>query len=145
MPPTPKIGDPAPALTLPDLSGKTINLSDFRGRNTLVLFWNPGCGFCQQMLDDLKAWESSRPKGAPQLLIVSTGTVEVNQAMGLRAPVLLDQNFTAGRAFGANGTPMAVLVDAKGRIASEVAAGGPAVLALAREGYAQAQAGPASR
>jgi peroxiredoxin len=144
-PPALKIGDPAPALALPDLNGKKINLSDFRGRNTLVLFWNPGCGFCQQMLDDLKSCESARPKGAPGLLVVSTGTVEANQAMGLRSPVLLDQNFTAGRAFAANGTPMAVLVDAKGRIASEVAAGGPAVLALARKGEVPMQSGAGGR
>jgi len=44
---------------------------------------------------------------------------------------VLDQDFTIGRKFGANGTPMTVLVDAKGNIASELAAGAPAVLALA--------------
>jgi len=37
----------------------------------------------------------------------------------------------AGQAFGASGTPMAVLVDAEGRIASPVVAGAAAVLALA--------------
>jgi hypothetical protein len=50
----------------------------------------------------------------------------------LRAPVLLDQGSGVMSAFGANGTPMAVLGDAHGRVASEVAAGAPAVLALAR-------------
>jgi hypothetical protein len=40
---------------------------------------------------------------------------------------------TTGRTFGATGTPMAVLVDAEGKIASEVAAGAPAVLALASQ------------
>ena len=45
--------------------------------------------------------------------------------------MVLDQQFAAGRAFGASGTPSAVLVDAKGRIASEVAVGAPAVLGLA--------------
>jgi peroxiredoxin len=84
--PAPKIGDPAPALAQPDLSGKTINLSDFRGRNTLVLFWNPGCGFCQQMLADLKAWENARPKDGPGLLVVSTGTVEENRLWGCARP-----------------------------------------------------------
>ena len=34
--------------------------------------------------------------------------------MGLRSPVLLDQKMSAGSKFGANGTPMAVLVDAEG-------------------------------
>ena len=69
------------------------------------------------------------------LLVVSTGTVEDNRAMGLRAPIVLDQGFSAGRQFGATGTPMAVLIDAQGRIASEVAAGGPAVLALANDSH----------
>jgi hypothetical protein len=45
--------------------------------------------------------------------------------------VVLDQGFTAGRAFGATGTPSAVLIDAQGRIASPVAVGAAAVLALA--------------
>ena len=40
----------APEVKLPDLEGNTVELADFRGEKTLVLFWNPGCGFCQQML-----------------------------------------------------------------------------------------------
>lgn len=129
-----KVGEPAPAFTLPNLNGKTVNLSDFRSNKTLVLFWNPGCGFCQQMLADLEAWEAEPPPGAPKLLVVSTGGAEVNQALGLRSPVLLDEGFTVGPRFGIHGTPMAVLVDAEGEIASEVAAGAPNVLALARAG-----------
>jgi peroxiredoxin len=135
-PPTPKLGHPAPPLALPDLSGKTINLSDFRGRPTLVLFWSPRCGFCQRMLDDLKAWEAHPPEGAPQLLVVSTGSVDENRAQGLRSPVVLDQGFATGRAFGATGTPMAMLIDAEGRIASDLAAGAADVLALARRDQA---------
>jgi peroxiredoxin len=131
-PARPKIGEPAPEFSLPDLSGKFVSLSDFRGDTTLVLFWRPSCGFCQRMLPDLKAWEAQPPKGAPKLLVVSTDSVESNQAMGLRSPVLLDRNgMSVGSLFGATGTPMAVLVDAEGKIASELAAGAPAVLALA--------------
>ena len=127
----PKVGEPAPDFSLPDLSGKFVSLSDFRGDTTLVLFWRPSCGFCQRMLDDLKAWEAHPPEEAPRLLVVSTDSVADNQAMGLRSPVVLDQEgMSIGRLFGANGTPMAVLVDAQGNIASELAAGAPAVLAL---------------
>jgi peroxiredoxin len=132
-PPTgPKMGEPAPDFSLPDLSGKFVHLSDFRGSRTLLLFWRPSCGFCQRMLEDLKAWEANPPAGAPKLLVVSTDSVADNQAMGLRSPVLLDKDGMAvGRLFGATGTPMAVLIDAEGKIASELAAGAPAVLALA--------------
>jgi peroxiredoxin/uncharacterized membrane protein YphA (DoxX/SURF4 family) len=130
------VGEPAPAVTLPDLDGEPVSLEAFKGEPTLVLFWNPGCGFCSRMLDDLKAWEADPPAGAPKLLVVSTGSVEANQAMGLRSTVVLDEAFVTGRAFGVSGTPSAVLVDAEGRIASAPAVGAPAVLALANTGAA---------
>jgi peroxiredoxin/uncharacterized membrane protein YphA (DoxX/SURF4 family) len=131
QPPLVPVGAPAPPLRLPDLTGTLIDLTAFRDHPTLVLFWNPGCGFCQQMLPDLRAWETHPPAGGPQLLVISTGTMEANQALGLHAPIVLDQGFSAGRAFGASGTPSAVLVDTQGHIASPVVVGATAVLALA--------------
>ena len=128
----PQTGEIAPTFTLPSLNGQKVSLADFHGKPTLVLFWNPGCGFCEQMLPDLKDWEAESSRGELALLVVSTGNVEENRALGLHAPVVLDEGFTVGPAFGAHGTPMAVLVDADGKIASEVAAGAPAVFALAR-------------
>ena len=130
-PPASKVGTPAPAISLPDLDGKIVNLSDFSSKDTLVVFWNPGCGFCRRMADDLKAWEQNPPEKAPQLLLVSSGTPEANRELGLTSPTVLDEGFTTGRAYGAGGTPSAVLVDAQGKIASELAVGAPGVLALA--------------
>jgi peroxiredoxin len=125
-----RVGEPAPQIELPDLNGATVALTYFRGEKTVVLFWDPECKFCQEMLSQLKAWEENPPKGAPRLLVVSTGTEETNQAMGLGSPVLLDEQLAVGRAFGAPGTPSAVLIDEEGQIASELAVGAPAVLAL---------------
>lgn len=127
----PHIGEAAPDIHLPDLDGRQVSLAAFRGQDTLVLFWNPACGFCLRMLDDLKAWEASRADASPRLLVVSTGSAETNRAMGLRSPVVLDAGFESARAFGTGGTPSAVLLDKDGRIASEVAVGSPAVLTLA--------------
>jgi peroxiredoxin len=127
----PKIGEPAPEVRLTDLKGNKVSLQEFRGEESLVLFWNPGCGFCQQMLPDLKRWEASLPEGAPKLLIVSAGTEEANRKQGLSSTVVVDQNFAVGRAFGASGTPSAVLVDAQGKVASDIAVGAPAVMELA--------------
>jgi peroxiredoxin/uncharacterized membrane protein YphA (DoxX/SURF4 family) len=134
----PKIGEPAPDFSLPDLAGKTVKLSDFRGKPTLVLFWRPSCGFCARMLPDLKAWETKARNGAPKLLVVSTDSAADNKAMGLRSTVVLDKGgINVGSKFGAGGTPMAVLVDAEGKIASELAAGAPAVLELAGQDQTQ--------
>jgi thiol-disulfide isomerase/thioredoxin/uncharacterized membrane protein YphA (DoxX/SURF4 family) len=138
VPAAKNIGEPAPEVKLPDLEGNTVELKNFRDEETLVLFWNPGCGFCQQMLPDLKEWEADPPEGAPRLLVVSAGTEEANTEMGLSSTVVLDQQFSTGRAFGATGTPSAVLVDAEGRLASEIAVGAQAVLALA--GYDRTEA-----
>jgi peroxiredoxin len=126
-----KVGEEAPEVKLPDLEGNTVQLADFRGEKTLVLFWNPGCGFCQQMLPDLKEWEAGATEDAPRLVVVSAGSEEANREMGISSPVLLDQNFATGRAFGASGTPSAVLVDAQGKVASDIAVGAPAVMELA--------------
>jgi peroxiredoxin len=131
VPAAQKVGEEAPEVKLPDLEGHTVELADFRGEETLVLFWNTGCGFCQQMLPDLKEWEAGAPEDAPRLLVVSAGSEEANREMGLTSPVLLDQQFAVGRAFGASGTPSAVLVDAEGKVASEVGVGAPAVMELA--------------
>jgi peroxiredoxin len=130
MPAAREIGEPAPEVKLADLEGTTVELKDFRGQQTLVLFWNPGCGFCQQMLSELREWEDNPPEDAPKLLVVSAGTEEANREQGLSSTVVLDQNFATGGAFGARGTPSAVLVDGEGKVASDIAVGAPAVLEL---------------
>ena len=128
------VGETAPSFRLPDLDGRIVELSDFRGRDTLLLFWNPSCGFCSQMLPDLRDWESNRPREAPELVLVSTGSAEVNKSLGVQSTIVLDQGFSTGSAFGASGTPSAVMIDAEGKITSQVGVGAPAVLALARLG-----------
>jgi len=134
VPAPPKVGEPAPEVGLQDLEGRVVSLEDFRGEETLLLFWSPSCGHCQNMLPDLKEWEANRPKGAPELIVVSDGTVEDNREQGLRSPVVLDQGYRVSDTFGAQGTPSAVLVDAEGRVASTVVGGAPAVLQLAGAG-----------
>jgi peroxiredoxin/uncharacterized membrane protein YphA (DoxX/SURF4 family) len=138
-PPQPEglpVGTQAPALKLPDLHGKQVDLAGLRGRDTLLVFWNPGCGFCQQLLPQLKDWEERHSAKAPNLLLLSAGSVEDNRAHGFKSTIVLDDNFNAGAAFRASGTPSGVLVDAEGKIASPLGVGGPAVMALANQGDA---------
>jgi peroxiredoxin len=142
-PPGLQLGEPAPSVTLTDLEGDPLELSEFQGAPTAVLFWNPGCGFCQRMLADVKAWEASPPRGAPKLLVISTGAVETNRDLGLRSPLGLDEGFAAGRAFGAAGTPSAVVIDGDGRVASPVAVGADEVLELLRANQASREPAPA--
>jgi thiol-disulfide isomerase/thioredoxin len=129
-PAVPPVGAEPPSLDLRDPSGEPVQLS-VPDRDTLVLFWNPGCGFCQRMLDDVRSFEQSPPPGAPRLVVISTGSASENEAQGLAAPVALDTAFAAGAAFGTTGTPSAILVDRHGRVASGLAVGATQVMALA--------------
>ncbi len=62
--------------------------------------------------------------------MISAGSAEDARSEGFAAPVLLDPDWNVSSALGADGTPMAVLVGADGRIASSFVAGRPAVLGL---------------
>jgi thiol-disulfide isomerase/thioredoxin len=127
----PQVGDRAPDVALVDLDGNPVNLADrWADGPTAILFWSPTCGFCQRMLPDLRVWEAERLAASPRLLVVSSGSAGDNRAMGLTSPVLLDDRFAAGRAFGVTGTPQAVLVDADGTVAAPPAAGSQGVLKL---------------
>jgi thiol-disulfide isomerase/thioredoxin/uncharacterized membrane protein YphA (DoxX/SURF4 family) len=126
----PPIGRMAPELELEDLDGRPFSLLDLEGRRVLVLFWDPSCGFCAQMLSDLAAWAGDPPAGAPELVVVSRGSIASNRALGLAATVLVDADWSASWSFGASGTPMGLLVDEEGRIASGIAAGAPAIFEL---------------
>lgn len=131
MAPVAAIGQAAPEFRLPDLTGRLRSLDENRGQKSLVLFWHPDCGFCTQLLPELRAWEALRADSAPQLFVVSGGSAERNRTLGLQSTVVLDDTFSTATAFGSTGTPTAVLVDAQGNIASSVAVGGQAVMALA--------------
>ena len=133
MPPAVKIGDPAPQFELPDLDGNIVRLEDFKGKSTLLLFWNPGCGYCSQMIDELKAWQLKHTAGSPSLIVISNGSPETNRAQGLVFTTVLDQSFLVGSLYGGGGTPSGILVSEDGLIASELAIGAQAVLTLAEQ------------
>lgn len=124
------VGAPAPALELQSLNGERVSLATFRGHETLLLFWSPSCGFCREMRDRILAWEKSANGQTVRLAVISSGDEESTRAEGFRSPVFLDKDSAVGAAFGVNGTPMAVRLDADGRVASQVVAGSEAVLVL---------------
>lgn len=126
------IGAAIPPLALPTLDGDELALADLVDRPTVALFWNPGCGYCQAMLEDLRGWERQRRDDEPRLVVISSGTADDTHADGFASTVLLDEEFAAGNAFGANGTPMGVLLAPDGTVASAVVAGSDDVLGLLR-------------
>ena len=140
VPPRPEpaglaIGSMAPDFELPDLSEKKHKLSDFRGREVLLMFFNPQCGFCTAMLADLAALPVDGAHGQPVPVVITTGNAKQNRALfkqhGVRCIVLRQKQMDVAATYGARGTPMGYRIDAEGRIASELAAGAEALLRLA--------------
>ena len=103
------LGSEAPAFELPGLSGERKSLAQFRGQPVLLVFFNPYCSFCREMMPKLAALETARgrspstaatngkvsleyPNGAvlpeplrsgtdrgPQVLVLTTGDAEKNR------------------------------------------------------------------
>ena len=126
------VGARVPNLVLPDLDGNPVRLGEFVGEETMVLFWGPECPHCSEMLDELREWESNPPPGSPQLVVISSGTVDELRAEGFASTVLRDEQGAARVAFDAVGSPTGFLVDVHGRIAWPQAVGAPNVLRLLR-------------
>src|SRR5438093_4954841 len=77
-PPGLPVGAMAPDFQLPDLAGGRGRLSDWHGRRVLLIFFNPRCGFCTQMVPDLAALPIDPGGGLPLPLVVTTGDAQEN-------------------------------------------------------------------
>ena len=133
-PPRPSAGLPvgttAPDLSWQDLDGHPISISELRGTPATLIFWNPDCGFCQRMTNDLRTWRESAAGTLHNVLLISGGTPAQNRELHRAIPTVLDDGLQGGRAFGVDGTPSAVALDPDGNVAADVAVGAPAIFAL---------------
>ena len=142
------VGIEAPAFELPDLASNSRTLAEFRGRPLLLIFFNPACGFCRDLLPKLAqtinqklesgtATNGEHSSRRPVLLVVTTGDAETNRKLfsehQLDCSVLLQKEMEVAAAYHANGTPSGYLIDAEGKIASQLAIGGDALLKIASE------------
>lgn len=127
---TPQVGDLAPEFELASRDGRNVKLRGLRGTSVALVFWNPECGFCKELEPRLLEWEHQEGDSNQRTIVISSGPTDQINGLNFKSTVLLDQAQRVGFQFGANGTPMAIRVDAQGRIASELAVGGPAVLDL---------------
>ena len=127
----PTVGQSAPSFSLPQAGGELVQLSDYRGKQPVVLAFTRilnekvFCPFCYPHIQELKErYRDIRDKGAELLMISSTNPQQSQQIVSdlqLPYPLLSDPDCTTFRLYGAGqalGVPLPAqyIVDRDGRI-----------------------------
>src|SRR5262245_9130154 len=122
---TAKLGDPAPAFTLQDQTGRDVSLSDYAGKVVVLEWLNPGCPFVQRHYKAHTMTSLSdkyKDKNVVWLAINSTSTdtndtnVSWVSENSLGYPILNDHEGKVGRLYGAKTTPHMFVIDASGKL-----------------------------
>ena len=128
---TPSVGQAAPDFTLKDTGGKTVKLSDFRGKHVVLEWTNPGCPYVRKHYDsgNMPATQKdAADKGVVWLSINSTekSSYDYREPAKLVAwqserksrptALLMDEAGTAGKAYGARTTPHMYIVSPQGTL-----------------------------
>jgi peroxiredoxin len=124
---TPLVGQPAPALKLPDLSGTTHDLADYRGHPVVLNFWASWCLPCREEMPALD--RAQQRHGAGGVTVIG---VAMDQPAPVRAflaahpvsyPIVLGQlsHPSSAYRFGDVGDvlPYSVLIGADGRVVAQ--------------------------
>jgi peroxiredoxin len=127
------VGTPAPEFRLPRVDGGELSLDEYRGKGVLLVFSDPECGPCNQLMPELERVHRRLPD--LQVLMVSRGDQEANRAKGsehgITFPVVMQRKWEISREYGIFATPVAYLIDEPGIIAADVAVGPGPILSLA--------------
>ena len=126
-----KIGAPAVNFRLTDMTGKTVILSDYRGK-TVVLEWNnPGCPYVKKHYDsgNMQRTQAAARKGGAVWLTINSGApgkqghmtgaeaqAFVRGAKAVPNAYLLDVKGVVGKGYAARTTPHLYIVDPAGRL-----------------------------
>ena len=125
------VGQPAPAFSAVDTSGKTVSLADYKGKHVVLEWVNPGCPFVQKHYNSGNmpatqkaavaqgvAWlaVSSTAKDASDYRPPSDLAAWMHSKGGVPTATVMDNDGKIGRAYGARTTPHMYVVDPAGRL-----------------------------
>jgi peroxiredoxin len=130
----PPVGSAAPDFSVPDASGKTQSLSQYKGKYVVLEWFNPECPFVKKHYgsDNMQKLQAEYTgKGVVWLTIDSNapgteGNISSDQAQKIMASwkthqtaLLLDPDSTVARLYGAKNTPNMVVINPDGKIVYE--------------------------
>jgi peroxiredoxin len=124
-------GIPAPGFSVADANGKTVKLSDYKGRFVVLEWTNPECPFVRAQYGANAMQSLQKEAGAKDVVWLSVNSTnkshrehktgaQMTQWMkdkdGAPRAVLIDDTSDAARAYEAKTTPHMFVVDPAGRI-----------------------------
>lgn len=126
------VGEPAPAFELKDTQGRTVKLSDFKGKHVVLEWTNPGCPFVvkhygaqnmQALQKEAKArqvvWLSINSTARGHHDHLAPGVLQdklVKDWSAVPTAVLMDEAGTVGQAYAARTTPHMYVIDPAGKL-----------------------------
>jgi peroxiredoxin len=128
---TATVGQPAPDFSATDTAGKTVKLSDYKGKHVVLEWTNPGCPFVVKHYGsgNMQALQKEfTAKGVVWLSVNSTetGSADYKKPADLAAwmtaqkgtptATLMDEKGAVGKAYAARTTPHMYIVDPKGTL-----------------------------
>lgn len=124
-----KEGSPAPDITVSTPDGKTLTLSEFRGKPVMLNFWASWCGPCTAEMKNIEAVYQKHRNDDFVILAVNQGegydTIKgFGELWKLNFRLVRDDGDNAARAYRVRALPTTVFVDKDGNV-SEIHIGGP--------------------
>ena len=121
------VGQEAPDFTLQSMDGKTVKLSDYRGKKVYLKFWASWCGPCKKSMPELMELAAKEDRDFEILSVIAPGlqgekTIDQFpkwfEEQGYKdIPVLYDTKGTTFQAYQIRSIPTEFLIDSNGKIA----------------------------
>ena len=115
------VGSPAPNFKLPNLEGKTVSLSDLRGKPVILNFWTAKCPPCRAEMPLIQQVYEEWSDNGLVVLAINLGespskVKEFVQSYGFSFPVLLDTKGGTAQKYNIRYIPATVFIDKNGII-----------------------------
>lgn len=122
-----QIGERAPEISVIDLKGKAVRLSEFRGKVVVLRFWISGCGACVAEMPVIDEISKRYKERGLVVLAVNMGESDEKvekfvRSLNISYPVLLDPARIAAEKYNVRAVPTNIFISRDG-IAKKVTAG----------------------
>jgi peroxiredoxin len=125
------VGQPAPAFSATDTTGRTVQLADFKGKHVVLEWVNPGCPYVRKhygaknmqatqkgAVDAGRVWlaVNSTAEDHGDYLPPAQLTAWMKDQGAAATATLMDADGKVGRAYGARTTPHMYVIDPRGTL-----------------------------